>query len=317
MRMKSDMRLDKNKQTAWPLRSATTQKVNEFHDRTVLIYSNDLKLAADIKYRYNRNGHRVTIASEAVAALEAVDADPRVGIVVVTIDMPDFDGLGLVERIRIQNPDRPLQFIAVAQRAGLAEAARAIHLRLTDLVSDGSDGSQLHAALGRALANLQSNGTTIGVTPDVLDDARRHCMALLNTLKILQQDSRSGTDEPPAPDTESRHMKALRKIQQDRRLRKKFFPSGLFEDPCWDMLIDLMVQNLLGRRVSVSSLCIASGVAQTTALRRIMVLSEYGIVRRNADESDGRRIFVELTPQGVDLMARYLDEIEPVPGRLV
>ncbi|MDR3518980.1 MAG: response regulator [Azospirillaceae bacterium] len=309
------MRVEKNKQAAWPMPAATTAKASELHDNTILIYSNDHNLAADIKYRYNRNGHRVVVASEAVAALEAVDSDPRVGVVVVTIDMPDFDGLALVERMRIQNHERNLQFIGVAQRAGLTDAARAIHLHLTDLVSDGADGSQLHAALGRALANLQSARTATTFAPDVLEDARRHCMALLNTFKTLQLESGSG--DVTASDTASRHMRVLRKIQQDRRLRKKFFPGGLFEDPCWDMLVDLMIQHLLGRRVSVSSLCIASGVAQTTALRRIMVLSEYGIVRRNADENDGRRIFVELTAQGVDLMARYIEEIDPAPGRLL
>jgi predicted transcriptional regulator len=92
--------------------------------------------------------------------------------------------------------------------------------------------------------------------------------------------------------------------------RTNYFPGGLFADPAWDMLLDLTHARLAGKHVSVSSLCIASGVPATTALRRITDLVETGLAVRIKDHSDGRRVFVELTDDGFARMIRYLDKVE-------
>ena len=92
--------------------------------------------------------------------------------------------------------------------------------------------------------------------------------------------------------------------------RMNYFPSGLFADPAWDMLLDLTHARLAGKHISVSSLCIASGVPATTALRRITDLVEKGLAVRIKDNNDGRRIFVELTDDGFARMIHYLEKIE-------
>ncbi|WP_325403926.1 winged helix DNA-binding protein [Parvibaculum sp.] len=91
--------------------------------------------------------------------------------------------------------------------------------------------------------------------------------------------------------------------------RMKFFPTGLFADPAWDMLLDLTHARLAGKRVSVSSLCIAAHVPATTALRRIGDLVASGLAVRIKDENDGRRVFVELTEDGFERMGRYLEAV--------
>ena len=88
--------------------------------------------------------------------------------------------------------------------------------------------------------------------------------------------------------------------------RSNFFPDGLFADPAWDMLLDLMHARLNNKQISVSSLCIAARVPATTALRRIGDLVQTGLALRVKDKSDGRRVFVELTPDGIARMERYL-----------
>ncbi len=59
------------------------------------------------------------------------------------------------------------------------------------------------------------------------------------------------------------------RIIRQRQLRARFFDGELFADPAWDMLLDLTAARVEARRVSVTSLCIASGVPPTTALRWI------------------------------------------------
>lgn len=91
--------------------------------------------------------------------------------------------------------------------------------------------------------------------------------------------------------------------------RQNFFPDGLFSDPAWDMLLDLTHARLSSKRVSVSSLCIASRVPATTALRRIGDLVSQGLATRVRDESDGRRVFVDLTDEGYTRMLAYIENV--------
>jgi DNA-binding MarR family transcriptional regulator len=79
----------------------------------------------------------------------------------------------------------------------------------------------------------------------------------------------------------------------------------MFADPAWDMLLDLTAARAEHKRVSVTSLCIASGVPSTTALRWIALLTQAGLLERVEDDTDRRRAFVQLTDRASDAMARY------------
>jgi DNA-binding MarR family transcriptional regulator len=94
-----------------------------------------------------------------------------------------------------------------------------------------------------------------------------------------------------------------------RRKRNAVFGSGLFADPAWDMLLDLFVAEASGRQVSVTSLCIASGVPSTTALRYIEILERDELVIRIPDEDDRRRNWIELAPATSILLEQLLDEL--------
>jgi hypothetical protein len=101
----------------------------------------------------------------------------------------------------------------------------------------------------------------------------------------------------------------VRKAIRARRLRDGFFSSGLFEDPAWDMLLDLFAAELEKNRVSVSSLCIAAAVAPTTALRWISKMVEVGLFERHPDPLDRRRAFMVLSPLARGAMAEYFAAI--------
>ncbi|OQW41578.1 MAG: hypothetical protein A4S12_08345 [Proteobacteria bacterium SG_bin5] len=112
-------------------------------------------------------------------------------------------------------------------------------------------------------------------------------------------DYRPGETVQPADPAEVRgEIKA-------RRLRDALFGVALFEDPAWDMLLDLFAAELEGARVSVSSLCIAAAVAPTTALRWIQRLTALGLLLRTPDPADGRRAFITLSGQASAAMRRY------------
>jgi hypothetical protein len=98
----------------------------------------------------------------------------------------------------------------------------------------------------------------------------------------------------------------VRSIIRARRLRDRYFKGGLFADPAWDMMLDLMAARLERHRVAVSSLCIAAAVPPTTALRWIKTLTDRGIFVRCADPADGRRVYIELSDEAARAVAAYV-----------
>lgn len=108
----------------------------------------------------------------------------------------------------------------------------------------------------------------------------------------------------PLPDP-----KFLRRILRSRQLRKRYFNNNLFADPAWDMLLDLAAAEGEGTRVSVTSLCIASGVPPTTALRWVTQMVENGLFIRVDDGSDRRRAFVTLSKLSRNKLAEYFHDL--------
>ena len=101
----------------------------------------------------------------------------------------------------------------------------------------------------------------------------------------------------------------IHEILLARRARTRFFSKGLFADPAWDILLDLLNSRLSHRRVSVTSVCVASNVPTTTALRWIRLLENEGLVRRQADPFDGRRFYIELTEQADASLTQYFASV--------
>jgi hypothetical protein len=95
-------------------------------------------------------------------------------------------------------------------------------------------------------------------------------------------------------------------VYRTRRRRLDYFEESLFGEPCWDMLLDLFANRALGRRVNVTSLCLAADVPQATGLRYLRLLEEKDLLERTPSPDDGRVTFIELTQLGYKQMRRYL-----------
>ena len=110
---------------------------------------------------------------------------------------------------------------------------------------------------------------------------------------------------PTAPTPLQRAKEYYRK----RRLRERMFGNpDLFADPAWDILIDLFIASEEGRKISVSSACIASAVPTTTALRWIKILEDNGHILRYQDPSDARRVFMSLSEPSVDKVREFFTD---------
>jgi DNA-binding MarR family transcriptional regulator len=94
-----------------------------------------------------------------------------------------------------------------------------------------------------------------------------------------------------------------------RRNRARYLTPELFADPAWDILLDLLRAEIAHERISVSSACLAAGVPPTTGLRWLKTLEEHGLVLREGDPRDARRIFVVLSPETSKALRRYFLEV--------
>ena len=145
-----------------------------------------------------------------------------------------------------------------------------------------------------------------------LSDGQARIQDLANQVSdIAQMISRLNQPAPNSEIAPAEKMDAptLRRMLAARRARAEFFTNGLFADPAWDILLDLLMAKLSYQRISVTSLCVASNVPATTALRWIKILEKEDLVIRRADPLDGRRIFVELTEKAEQALDRFFVSI--------
>ncbi len=94
----------------------------------------------------------------------------------------------------------------------------------------------------------------------------------------------------------------------ERARRRQCLDADLFGEPSWDILLDLYCAQAAGRKISVTSACIASQVPPTTALRWLDELAKRELIVREPDEHDKRRNWVTLSDKARRLMTNYFQE---------
>lgn len=209
-------------------------------------------------------------AATGTEALEMVNLFPDLQVVVTDLQMPQIDGIELLQKLAARRKTRPL--FAVVMTGG--------------------------ASLDRAVAALRLNAVDFLQKPVVPEEVAN---AVRRALKLVPAEARADCGARTKPDY-------LRAVVAARVDRDQIFKSDAFSDPAWDMLLDLAMAEASGRCVSVTSLCLASGVATTTAMRRMDDLQEADLVERFPDSNDRRRTLVRLTETGRARMHAFLEK---------
>lgn len=185
-----------------------------------------------------------------------------------------------------------------------------------ELLIDGSESDRVAALATACFGTIRSHRLS-DVAADqsterlrqLSDEVSRIAAALARLSTGPQASVARALERPPVGDVPAVSAEAVRSVIRARRLRGRYFSEQLFADPAWDMLLDLLHAEIGQLRVPVSSLCIAAAVPATTALRWLKTMTEQGIFRRRADPHDGRRVFVELTPEASSGLRRYFAEV--------
>jgi hypothetical protein len=194
--------------------------------------------------------------------------------------------------------------VELAGAMSMAIAARAVPAALSDIgrESEASRLQRLSEEVGRLARRLDA------LTRDGARSARADAAAPWPgqaDFLAMATTPHGGEDDAMAKGSAELSATQIRDLIRARRLRDQFMPADLFADPAWDMMLDLMAARLAGEQVSVSSLCIAAAVPPTTALRWIRQLTDRGMLERQADPTDGRRVFIALSDGAADAVARW------------
>lgn len=254
------------------------------------------------------------VDAEVMAALSRLDL--RAGhmgaalVVSTSVDALD-DVFGCLDQSDPQilvNPSRAERLIALGQVMArmpakrvreLSDEDRMVLLRLTEQVTQ----------IGERLNNLAPGMSSPAQASPAQNNAAFRFDA---PRKEAPGDKLVSAPRPQMPDP-----RMVRRVIRQRQMRARFFDADLFADPAWDMLLDLTAAHVEKAKVSVTSLCIASSVPPTTALRWIGQMTEAGLLKRIEDESDRRRAFITLTDKAADAMAGYFAELGNSAHRMV
>jgi len=132
---------------------------------------------------------------------------------------------------------------------------------------------------------------------------------LSGALRLLEEQEAANQPKSESDRRYSPTERQVRALMKARRLRERIFGAELFADPAWDMMLELYATAKAQQRISISSLCFASAVPATTALRWINALERRSLIRRRDDPMDGRRVYVDLTEQAESLLETYFAKL--------
>ena len=79
---------------------------------------------------------------------------------------------------------------------------------------------------------------------------------------------------------QTRRQRAVSFIIKSRTARSKFFPSTLFSEPAWDMLLKLYAAAIEQRSLAISALAKTANVEPSTAARWVNALEKEKLVTR-------------------------------------
>ncbi|WP_309621913.1 winged helix DNA-binding protein [Novosphingobium sp.] len=305
------------------------------------VFADRPHLASQMREDAEAAGFRFAAGGDLDGLLEG-EAQPLGEVVLVDCPVPGAAALAALTRLDLRAVHSGTRLIVSTSVAGLEDVFACLDQSGAQILVDPGRAERV-VALGRVLGEFSGQRLR-----ELSEDDRLVLLRLTEQVSQIAQRlerlegpvDRPGGDsafrfESPRPafagaeaeDGSARLVRAtrpalpdprlVRRVIRQRQARARFFDGDLFGDPAWDMLLDLTAARAEHTRVSVTSLCIASGVPPTTALRWIGQMIDTGLLERVDDEADRRRAFITLTDKAADAMARYFADLGSQTARLV
>lgn len=278
----------------------------------VLIVDDDADWCNECAFSLRQMGCEPFIATSADEAL-ALFLEHDIAIAIVDYNLPGLDGVALIQELaqHAENQGRHLRFIMATGYATKDVAVDAMRASAIDFLEKPVS----HGDLRRALQRIRGMPPASGARKVLLDKIS-NLSGELHRLAHLMGEPPAGAAEAPVAvpvpvpaevPAGPEHLTAFIRDLLRREMKRREIGGGeLFGDPTWAMLLDLLLAKIEGRRVSVSSACIASGAPMSTALRLVRRLVDESVLCRLPDEQDRRRHFLAINPKFEHPLVEYL-----------
>jgi FixJ family two-component response regulator len=281
----------------------------------ILVIDDDLDWLSECQVMLQMLGYVPHCASNREEAMEHI-VNHEIATVITDYSMPGCDGLTLMQDLIdfAARGGRTLRFIMATGHASMEIAVAAIRAHVTDFLEKPIAHDQLSTALLRARGvELEGRAKT-----DLVDHLGRLSQELQRISHLMAPVEAKSTEARPVarvgefPTLKIANPLFIRRLLREENKRREIGNGLLFGDPSWSMLLDLLVAKMEGRKVAVSSACIASGAPTTTAMRLINRLVAETILVRTPDVKDGRRDYVTIDPTIENLLITYLNDLAKV-----
>lgn len=280
----------------------------------VLIVDDDPDWCLECAFSLRQLGYEPLIANRASDAM-AMYVENDVSIAIVDYNLPEADGISLIHALteKAEEQKRTLSFIMATGHATKDVAIGAMRAAVTDFLEKPITQQQLRSAMQR-IRGLRPSAPA----RDALLDKISNLSSELQRIALLIDAPAPAPDrvEPPVEPQDQdqdevgdERLNAFIREQLRREAKRREIGGGeLFGDPTWAMLLDLLLAKIEGRRISVSSACIASGAPMSTALRLVRRLVGEEVLCRLPDEHDRRRHFLVINPKFEQPLLDYISD---------
>jgi DNA-binding response OmpR family regulator len=112
----------------------------------ILVAEDEQQVAALLERRLERLGYHVILAPNGRAALDVATRD-RIDLVITDINMPELDGIGLLQELKRQANTRDIPVIVISSQDDLASVANCIEQGAEDHLSKPFDSTILQARI--------------------------------------------------------------------------------------------------------------------------------------------------------------------------
>ncbi|MBO0756592.1 MAG: response regulator, partial [Bradyrhizobiaceae bacterium] len=115
--------------------------------RTVLLVDDDPRNVFALSSVLERRGMRVLTANNGSEAINCIESDAEVAIVLMDIMMPEMDGYQTIQRIRESGPFRRLPIIALTAKAMKGDREKCLEAGASDYLAKPVNTEQLLSVL--------------------------------------------------------------------------------------------------------------------------------------------------------------------------
>lgn len=261
-------------------------------DPLVLLVDSDPSSVEFMARALSQAGVRVLVADR-IGGTGGAAAQLRMhlGINVIVLDPQTVPGRDNLVELQASGLREDIQVILVAEPVTLARYTQMAQADVADFLPK----PVARRTLLRAVLEAQRRHSSL--KEPLLQEGR---LARLVERAVTPPSRRLSGREQPA------ELRTLQLLADLDDCRSSTLDGILEPDATWSMLTELLRARLARRRLSVTSLCLASKSPVTTALRRIDRLLEAGLVCCTQDPKDRRRKYIELTAGGTERLQEAL-----------